>query len=617
MTVCQQDRDDRGRRSPPGVRVAYAAALALLLGVALSVPDRALAQQPQTFVMNFKRTELSDIVDRLAPQLGARFLYDQKLSGRVTISLPRRVSRDEAWQLLHAALGMQGFGAFPMPGGGFKIVPLADSRGDAPWASDGPSPEGEARVLTLIPLEDAPAQDVLAVIQPLLDPSTVTTVTAARNALIVESTERRLAGLLSLVKELDTRRARSISLRTMRERDVETAQQVVLGRFPEDAPPARRVETWVDLRTNTLIYRATAAQAEIVEALLDELERPLDGSGEIAVLPVLYADPATLVEQLQTLAAGGQGPGGATEAEQARLSRLAGRALSVVADPPTASLLVRASPYVIEIVREVVGLLDRAPRQLAVEVLVQEWLYEAAETLSFAGVTAIGDVTGDGVLIQSIPGSAFQTLPVPDSFAVQVSNLPTQIQMIADESEVEAVTIMQPHMVLMSGEEQILFSGTNVPVPRAPTSPESVATGNSLTQRTVIERYDIGVEVLLRATVGALDATRLEVTLNIENLRSSLAGDVAEVGPTFTLRGVETTVELLPGQALLIAGDTEQVRTTRRAGVPFLMDIPWLGTLFSATSEQDRRARIVVAIQAVALPDPAALAAYAVRRRLA
>jgi len=617
VTVCQQDRDDGWRRRPRRARAAFAWLLSLLLVAPLAAVDPAGAQQAQTVSMNFKRTELADIVDRLAPALGTRFLYDEKLSGRVTISLPRRVTPDEAWQLLHAALAMQRFGAFPMPGGGFKVVPLEASAGASVWSPERPSPTGEARLLTLIPLEETPAQDMLAVIQPLLDSTTVATVTAARNGLILETTERRLAGILGLVEELDTRSSRTLSLRTLRERDVAMAQQVVQARFPEDGAPAQRVDTWADVRTNTLIYRATPQQAEVVAEVLDEIERPLPASGEIVVLPVLYADPAELVDRLQTLAAGGEGPGNASEAEQAQLSRLAGRDLTVVADPPTASLLVRASPYVIDIVREVVALLDRRPRQIAIEVLVQEWLYETGTTLSFAGVTAIGGLNGDQVTIQSIPGSAFQTLPVPDALAVQITNLPSQIQLVADQSEVEAVTILQPHMVLISGEEQILFSGSNVPVPRAPTSPESVTSGSSLTQRTVIERYDIGVEVLLRATLGALDATRLEVTLNVENLRSSLAGDVAEVGPTFTVRGVETRVELLPGQALLIAGDTEQVRTTRRTGVPFLMDIPWLGALFSATSDQDRRARIVVAIQAVALPDPAALVGYAVRRRLA
>ena len=99
------------------------------------------------------------------------------------------------------------------------------------------------------------------------------------------------------------------------------------------------------------------------------------GLGLPATFALLPWSGGRSVDRLQTLAAGGEGPGNASEAEQAQLSRLAGRDLTVVADPPTASLVIRASPYVIDIVREVVALLDRRPRQIAIEVLVQEWLY--------------------------------------------------------------------------------------------------------------------------------------------------------------------------------------------------------------------------------------------------
>lgn len=617
VSACRQNRLRLAHRGQ-GHRRRVRATLALLIVSFASGWDRpAHAQGEATLSMNFHKAELSDIIDRIAPQLGAQFLYDAQLSGRVTIALPRKVTRDEAWQLLHAALGMKGFGAFPMPGGGFKVVALATAGGQSVLSLDPPSPVGEARLLTLVSLDAISGPELIAVIRPLLDSTTIAVSAPAANAVILATTERRLAALTVLIQELDERGRQQVELRTLRERSVQMALQLVQTRFPPDGPPFERVQVWADERTNTLIYRATAEHRAVISEMLDELDRPLPPQGEIAVIPLRYADPQAVAEQLQTLAAGAGGPAGATQAQQAGFSAIHGRELTVIADPATASLVVRARPAVLEIVQRVVALLDRRPRQVAVEILVQEWIYDAGMTLSFAGITAIGDVTKNGIVLQSIPGAVFETLPVPEVMAVQVSNLPSQIQMIADETAIEAITIMQPHLVLMSGEEQLLFSGNNVPVPTAPSTPESVIAGDSLVQTTVIQRYDVGVEILLRATVGEAQASHLEVTINIEQLRSSLAGDPAEVGPTFTQRGIETTVELLPGQALLIAGDTQGFRTRSRVGIPFLMDIPILGTLFSATQEENRRARIVIAAQAFALPDPAALAAYSVRRRLA
>jgi len=572
--------------------------------------------------MNFKRTEISDIIDRVGPQLGERFLYDSELSGRVTISVPRRVTRDEAWQLLHAALGMQGLGAFPMPGGGYKVLPLDAAGGATPWSAS-PSPTGEDRVVTLVSVDDVPASELLGVLRPILERTTVAVALPSNDGIILATSQRRLAGLASLIHALDERGHAELRLRRLDERAVGQVLEVFEARFPRRRPAYSRVQAWADERTNTLIYRAPVALHETIEALFDELERPVPSVGEIAVLRVEHVDAEEIAQQLRMLAEGESRTGsagasqGASEALQARSSRIAGREFTVVADPPTSSLVVRASPSIIDLVREVVDKLDRPPRQIAVEILVQEWIYEKNTTLSIGGVTAIGDVTGDFVTLQSLPGGAFDTLPVPAAFAVQVTNLPHQIQMIADESEVQALTIMQPHLILLSGEEDLLFSGNNIPVPRAPSSPESVLSGNTLTQTTVIERYDIGVELLVRATIGEGHTARLDLTVNLENLRSSLAGDPAEVGPTFTTREVETTVDLLPNQALVIAGDTEGFNRETRVGVPFLMDIPFLGALFSATVRERREARIIIAAQAFALPDAASLAAYRLEREIA
>jgi hypothetical protein len=202
-----------------------------------------------------------------------------------------------------------------------------------------------------------------------------------------------------------------------------------------------------------------------------------------------------------------------------------------------------------------------------------------------------------------------------DALLVHAINLPHQIQLIANRSEVDSATLMRPNLVLLSGEEQVLFVGNNVPIPVAPS--ETGQATNLRSHQTTIERHDVGIELRMRASIGATGAARIEVDLDIEDLRSSLTGGAEEVGPTFTQRHVQTTVELLPGQALLIAGTTQGFVEHSRVGIPFVMDVPFIGNLFSSRRETARRGRIVVAIQARALPNSEALLAHTIERRIA
>lgn len=583
-----------------------------------TLAPRASAQQRAVIPIQYDRAQISDVLAQLAPRLGERFIYDASLTGQITIRVPRPVSKNEAWQLLHAALAMKGFAALPIPAGGYKIVPLAAAGDSDPWTLEAPSPEGENRILTLLPLRNVAVADVLLVIRPLLAATTIAMPLESTNSLLLATTERRVAAIQELLQGLDVRDAIEPRLRTLYARDVASVLQAIEARYPRSEGRRHRVVAWADERTNTLIYRAPADERPVIEAMIDELDRPIRGSGTIAVLPLRHAEAEVVASQIDAFAReDATGPSG-------QRSPLAGTGLAAVADPATQSIVLRGSPEAIALAGEVAAQLDRPPKQVAVEVTVQEWSYESGFELAIAGVAAAGSIdadpgtgalTGEGAVFLLDPLSFGTSSVIPDQAVVRATNLPFQIDVIASLAEVDSVTLLQPSLVLMSGEEHSIFRGNNVPVP---TNPPDGSNDVSLTQSVAIERRDVGIDLTLRATVGDTSAARLEVTLDIENLRSSLTdAEAAGAGPTFTVRNVQGTVELLPGQALLIAGATQAFVERTRVGIPFLMDIPWLGVLFSGTRERDRRSRIIVAIQAEALPDSESLAHYSARRRLA
>jgi pilus assembly protein CpaC len=66
--------------------------------------------------------------------------------------------------------------------------------------------------------------------------------------------------------------------------------------------------------------------------------------------------------------------------------------------------------------------------------------------------------------------------------------------------------------------------------------------------------------------------------------------------PALQTRRVETTVDVRPNQSLIISGLMSENREKARTGIPFLMDIPILGNLFSSTRWQNNETELLVVV---------------------
>ena len=69
--------------------------------------------------------------------------------------------------------------------------------------------------------------------------------------------------------------------------------------------------------------------------------------------------------------------------------------------------------------------------------------------------------------------------------------------------------------------------------------------------------------------------------------------EMANEGAT---RRVETTVDVRPNQSLIISGLMSEERERVKNGIPYLMDIPILGTLFSSTRWQSQETELLVVV---------------------
>jgi type IV pilus assembly protein PilQ len=87
-----------------------------------------------------------------------------------------------------------------------------------------------------------------------------------------------------------------------------------------------------------------------------------------------------------------------------------------------------------------------------------------------------------------------------------------------------------------------------------------------------------------------------QVLMELHAERSNIALAPADLGFTFQTQEAQTQVLVDNGETAVIGGLTIVEKTKVRAGIPFLMDLPVLGSLFRQTSDRENKRDLLIMV---------------------
>lgn len=229
------------------------------------------------------------------------------------------------------------------------------------------------------------------------------------------------------------------------------------------------------------------------------------------------------------------------------------------------------------------GLIVKDSHQVLLEVRFIEASREAIKDL---GVGLLVGSPGDGSF-SSRTGLLAGAIPAARGLLETVSGT-TAIDVQIDALEEQGVirTLAEPNLVAMSGETASFLAGGEFPIP---------IEGNL--GGVTIEYRKFGVGLSFTPTVlddGLINLKVAPEVSQIDTNRSVRIGGV-EV-PALTVRRADTTVELRNDQSFAIAGLLQNSRTDSKVQVPWLGDVPVLGSLFRSTRYRKNETELVILI---------------------
>ena len=289
--------------------------------------------------------------------------------------------------------------------------------------------------------------------------------------------------------------------------------------------------------------------------------------------------------------------GGASAPQVTTGSRVAG----LLVDEPRNALIYQGDPGQWERLLTLIRQMDRAPRQVMVEVTIAEVTLEDGDQFGVSWLAKNGFGRFDGsALFGSLPGSGNGNGGGNGSSS---SNGLTYLLDVAGQNRLaltafandNRVSILSPPRLLVkSGSEANIDIGTEVPtITMTTTSNQQTEGSTNLLQS--IQYRKTGIILRVKPTVYSDDRIDLDITQEVSEALP--IGDNAAISsPSIFNRSLNTSLSLRDGGSVVMAGLMSERNTKSDSGIPLIKDVPVIGNLFKSQSRNKNKTELVLMI---------------------
>ena len=630
-------------------------ALALALCCALASTGWAQTAKPgQPIVLNFVNADIEAVARTLAGLTGRNLVVDPRVKGSINLSTEKPVSPAVAWDQFLATLRLQGF-SMVVSNGLYKVVPEAEAKLQGGGVTEVPNPSGTptaaaapaGQVVThIFKLNFENANNLVAVLRPLISPNNTINVNPGNNSLIITDYADNLQRLGRIIAALDVSNASDIEVIVLKHAMASELAPLVTrllepgasGGAPGPANTADnsfKTTVMAEPRANSLILRAAnPARVAQVRSLIEKLDQPSSAlaSGNIHVVYLKNAEATKLAVTLRAALTGqgGSNTPGTPTATLAQPNPTGGNTApmgsstatnqpstggQIQADPATNSLIISAPEPQYRQLRAVIDKLDQRRAQVLVESLIAEVNAEKLAQFGFQWQNVVGSSGGNlGVM-----GTNFDPAKIGGSNLAQLSVDPTKAAVgaglnIASVQSVGGVYMLgalanflqtngdanilsTPTLLTLDNEEAKIVVGQQVPF----TTGSVVLNSAAATPFNTFERKDVGLTLRVRPQISETGTVRLSVYQEVSSIDKTTAASTG--GPTTNKRSIESNVLVEDGSIVVLGGLLTDESSDNLSKVPGLGDIPFFGNLFKGQKRERSKKNLMVFLRPVVVRD--------------
>ena len=624
------------------LRATFIAVSATLAGtVAMTGLVTPAQAQEGTFTLNLKNADIHSLIQTVSRQSGRNFVVDPRVKARITVISSTPLNSDELYETFLSVLQVHGYAAVPS-GDLIKIVPDVNAKqGPVPAYSDGNN-DSDQLVTQVIKVENVPAAQLVPILRPLVPQQGHLAAYASTNTLIVTdraSNIHRLIDIINGIDRPDNDEVEIVRLGHASASEIIRILQSLQSRGGQIDGTPGSVRFAADERTNSILLSGDPSARTRMRGIIMNLDTPVESGGNTRVVYLRYANAADLLAILTGVSAGQAkiGTGGddsegetgsastaaptvdangapTPQVPTASLIRRATQTddrpnVDIQADEDTNALIITAPPDEMRSILAVVEQLDIRRAQVLVEAIIAElstdnssqlgvnFAVDGSEDNRPAAYTNLGGATQALVgTIASGGASLSQGLSLAlGRFGSDGVNFGFLLSAIASDSNNNILST--PTLVTMDNQEAEIVVGQNVPF----VTGQQLSSSNDNPFQT-IERQDIGISLKVKPQINEGDNIKMEIEQEVSDVSTTAVTGATDI--TTNKRSIKTTVLVEDGQTLVLGGLIDDQLNDSRSKVPFLGDIPLLGSLFRYRTNNKTKRNLMVFLHPTILRDP-------------
>ena len=592
--------------------------------------------------LNFEQAPLSEVMHAIMGDiLQLDYVVDRPVQGQVTLRTRTPIPRGELLEVLESLLKANNALLIKGSDGRYLVTGSQGSRLSPEISNPASSDAGFSTII--VPLRYISATNMAEILQPVAEERSFVLVDNRRNILMLAGTRDQLDGWLDIVTtfDVDQLQGMSVGMFPLENSNVEDAAEALSAMLDSGGQEDLVRVVPVKRLNSLLIVTPRSHYLDTLGVWIERLDSVPDSKFEkrIFVYPVqntsarrisellngLYADELGVVTTMESGADGGGGVapgmsgesiGGGSSGVSAGSNNderdMGGKIMSigamsdsrgpsmmedvrVVADDDNNALMIYSTGKQFDMIKTALEQLDTVATQVIIEasileVSLNDSLEYGLEWTFSNGLNSDNEGTG---ILSAVGGplSAANGAGFSYTVANAAGNIKAVLNALAKESLLNVIST--PSVMVLDNNTAFIHVGDQVPIISEQSTGLNV--DDRITQSVTYKDTGVQLEVTPSVNAGGL------VTMDIQQSVTDVGPQVEGQQPTFLERSIMSRVSVRSGQSVVLGGLIRENASNAESGIPFLQDLPWVGSLFGSTKKGNRRTELLVIITPRAL----------------
>ncbi|MDF1583943.1 MAG: type II secretion system secretin GspD [Methyloprofundus sp.] len=558
--------------------------------------DNTANKTEENITLNFVDADIRSVIATISKETGKNFLIDPRVKGKLTIYSGTPVNANALYDVFLNALRTLGYIAVEQDDI-IHIVPLMEAKESSSSINAKSSTNLSAKQVTrVIKIKNISAVKLIPVLRPLMPKESYIAAYASTNLIILSDSEQNIARLMQVIDSMDKASNDEIDIIPLAKADASQILNTLKSMLPKAEAGQSPINLSVDKRTNSILVSGEMMDRYRLKKIINKLDSPTHTNSSHHVVYLKHASATELAPILDQIIN--------SQAKSTKNKTEIKEPSSIIADEATNSIIISSELEEFRSLSGVIKQLDIPRLQVLIEAIITEVSLDASNEIGlqwgiagqagnskgFMGSTkpkdgsllsAISDmVNGDtGKAAAAAATGGFTGLIANDSFGVLIRAL---------QSDTDFNILSAPRILTVDNKEAEIIVGKNVPFVTGSFTQSSNEGATNPFQ--TVQRKDVGLTLRVKPQINTGGRIGLEVFQEI----STVTEDSGAVDLITTKRSITSNVLINDGKILVLGGLMDDVTADSASGIPWLMDIPYLGWLFKSHSTKVTKRTLLV-----------------------